>query len=92
MRTAYSLKLGMEDLATKYEQLTIPVIACHGHLDKVTYIGGTKKLLDKCGSTDKTLHEFEKGYHVLLEGPEKDEVFGKVSAWIMERFPAKANM
>lgn len=87
VRTAYQLKWGMDNLTKQYHHLTTPVVAFHGTHDTVTYIGGVKALLAGCSTADKKVHEIDGGYHVLLEGPEREQVYSNLHCWLASRFP-----
>lgn len=75
----------MEALEPLYGKITVPIVAYHGDTDRCTEIDGVKRLLEQCGSSDKELVVMEGGYHMLLEGPEKEEVATKIVDWMLAR-------
>ena len=84
VRTAYQMKLGMEALAKVYNKLDTPTVAFHGTSDFVTDMVGVQTMLAKSSIEDKETFLIAGGYHVLLEGPEKEQVLSKLRSWLVE--------
>jgi len=64
------------------EKVTVPLLALHGTLDKVTPPGGSAWLVANAGSTDKKELKFEGLVHDLLHEPERAQVMEAVLAWM----------
>jgi alpha-beta hydrolase superfamily lysophospholipase len=64
------------------EQLTLPLLALHGTADHITAPSGSRDLVVRAGSSDKTLRLYDGYYHDLLHEPGRDRVVGDVLAWL----------
>jgi alpha-beta hydrolase superfamily lysophospholipase len=67
------------------EQLTVPLLVLHGTADTVTAPSGSRDLVARAGSSDKTLRLYDGYYHDLLHEPGRDRVLADVLAWLDAR-------
>lgn len=67
------------------EALTQPVLILHGTADRLTDPEGSKQLLARAGSTDKSLKLFEGWFHEIHNEPEREQVFMEITDWIGAR-------
>jgi alpha-beta hydrolase superfamily lysophospholipase len=71
-------------------EITVPLLAMHGAADKVTPPAGSKALVEKARSTDKTLKLYPGLYHDLLHEPEKEQVTLDLVKWLSDHAPPAA--
>jgi alpha-beta hydrolase superfamily lysophospholipase len=64
------------------EKLTVPLLAMHGTLDKVTPPSGSTWLVANAASTDKKEQKFEGLVHDLLHEPERAQVIDVILGWM----------
>ena len=83
--TAAELLDAMDEIDSKMEQLQVPLLDMHGTQDKLTNPEGSKELVKRAGSTDKTLKLYDGLYHDLLHEPERAQVMADVLAWMDAR-------
>ncbi|MBS2026446.1 MAG: lysophospholipase [Deltaproteobacteria bacterium] len=83
--TAAQLLDAMEEIDSKMEQLQAPLFDLHGTADKLTNPEGSKELVKRAASTDKTLKLYEGLYHDLLHEPERAQVMSDILAWMDAR-------
>lgn len=81
-RTAAEILGAIARIRSGAKDLTIPLWAMHGGLDKVTPPAGSQELVAAAGSTDKTMKLYEGLVHDLLHEPERQQVINDVGAWI----------
>jgi alpha-beta hydrolase superfamily lysophospholipase len=72
----------MEQIQAHQEEMSVPLLVMHGTLDKLTNPEGSKTLVAKAASQDKTLKLYDGLYHDLLHEPEKAQVLADVTAWL----------
>jgi len=89
-RTARELLRALDRIETHMEDLTVPLLAMHGEGDKVTPPDGSKELVRRARSTDKTLKIYPALYHDLLHEPEKDQVTADLVKWLSDHAPQSA--
>lgn len=77
-----------EALDARMVDLGVPLLAMHGTADAATNPEGTKRLVERAASADKTLKLWDGLYHDLVHEPEHAEVVGTVVRWVEERLPA----
>jgi acylglycerol lipase len=87
-RTMAALVRADERLKKEFPQITLPVLICHGTVDKNTNPSGSQHFYDSVGSADKTLKLYEGGFHDLLNDLDKRVVMQDVQDWIGARLPA----
>ncbi len=63
-------------------RLTSPLLILHGADDKAADPAGSRLLIARAGSTDKTLRLYEGLYHEVLSEPERDQVVADLLRWI----------
>jgi hypothetical protein len=81
-RTAAGLAKGAADIWRLIDNLTIPVIALHGTIDKLTAPSGSRALIERAPSTDKTLKIYEGFSHDLVHEPKGEQVENDILAWL----------
>lgn len=62
-----------------------PFLVCQGTEDHVTNPKGVEYLYEKAKSNDKTLKWLPGWWHALLEEPNKEELFGIATKWMLDR-------
>ncbi len=80
-----------ERLKEDFPQITLPLLICHGTLDKNTRPSGSQHFYDTVGSTDKTLKFYEGGFHDLLNDLDKQLVLGDIVGWVKAHLPSTAS-
>lgn len=92
-RTAHQCLAACGEVNRRAPEITVPVYACHGQLDRCTSVSASRKFVEGPGgvsSRDKTYRLVAGGYHELLHGPEWRECTMEVVRWIKERCAAGA--
>jgi acylglycerol lipase len=87
-RTAARLLSALDTLSERMEEVSTPVLVMHGTADKVTEPEGSKALVQRARSSDKTLKLYDGLFHDLLHEPEKAQVSADVVQWLVERASA----
>jgi acylglycerol lipase len=64
------------------ECVTVPLLAMHGGADTVTNPDGSRDLVKRSRSRDKTLIIYDKLVHDLLHEPEKERVMNDIATWL----------
>jgi len=83
-RTAAELLRAMAQIQARMGEITVPLLAMHGTADKLTNPEGSRELVQRAASKDKTLKLYDGFYHDLLHEPDKDraQVQADVIAWL----------
>src|SRR5580698_1494203 len=89
-RTARELIGAIGEIQDHMEDVTVPLLAMHGGADSVTPPEGSKALVTRAHSTDKTLKIYPGLYHDLLHEPEKDQVMADLVKWLSDHAPPLA--
>jgi alpha-beta hydrolase superfamily lysophospholipase len=89
-RTAAELLRAIERIGEHMEEVSVPLIAMHGTADKLTNPEGSKELIRRASSTDKTLKLYDGYFHDLLHEPEKQVVFTDLANWMDARIRPEA--
>ncbi|XP_065184819.1 monoglyceride lipase-like [Sycon ciliatum] len=78
---------GQAEAEQLHKSFTTPILVFHGTADGLCPIEGSRQLMAAIGSEDKTLKEYEGGYHELHMEPDgmKEELQEAVVAWVKER-------
>jgi alpha-beta hydrolase superfamily lysophospholipase len=76
---------GYPDAVTRFR---LPLLVMHGTADRLTPIAGTKMVMDRAGSEDKTFEVYDGLYHELLNEPERQRVLDDIAGWLDARFAA----
>lgn len=82
-RTASRLLTAFRALSERMEEVTVPMLVLHGTADTVTDPEGSKALVKRARSTDKTLKLYEGLFHDLLHEPEKARVTSDTVEWLV---------
>jgi alpha-beta hydrolase superfamily lysophospholipase len=82
VRTAAEILRAAGRLQTAARNLTLPLLVLHGTGDRVTDPRGSRLLVARAGSTDKTLRLYPGLYHELLSEPEREQVLADLLAWL----------
>ncbi|XP_058087219.1 caffeoylshikimate esterase isoform X2 [Magnolia sinica] len=77
LRTAVELLRTTEEIESRLEEISLPLLILHGEADTVTDPSVSKALYEKASSSDKKFLLYKDSYHALLEG-ESDEMIFKV--------------
>lgn len=75
----------MTVLRERAGELTLPLLAMHGELDKLTAPEGSRELIENAASDDKTLTIWPGLRHEIFNEPEGDEVMQAATAWLVAR-------
>jgi alpha-beta hydrolase superfamily lysophospholipase len=89
-RVALGILDAIAEIHQKSASLTVPLLAMHGAADEITVPAGSKALVAKAGSTDKTFKPFPGLYHDLVHEPEKAQVITTIADWVAAHVPAQA--
>lgn len=81
-RSAAATLDGLEAAQARFGELAMPLLVMHGTHDLATNVEGSKALVAKARSTDKTLHLWEGVSHDLLHEPEAPQVIALVAGWL----------
>ncbi|XP_045807478.1 caffeoylshikimate esterase-like isoform X1 [Trifolium pratense] len=85
LRTGMELLRATQDIESRLEKVSAPLLILHGAEDKVTDPLVSQYLYEKASSKDKTLKIYEGGYHGIMEG-EPDErisaVHSDIISWL----------
>jgi len=69
-------------IQTGARQITLPLLILHGTGDLVTDPQGSRLLVARAGSSDKTLRLYTGLYHEVLSEPEREQVVADLLAWL----------
>lgn len=64
------------------ERLSLPLLVLHGSADPLVDPQGSRELVARASSTDKTLHLYEGLYHEVFNEPERERVIHDLIAWL----------
>jgi acylglycerol lipase len=84
-RTGKGLLSAIERIQVGMEKLTIPVLALHGTEDRLTNPDGSRELVSRAASQDKTLKLYPGLFHDLLHEPEHAQVEQDILTWLDAR-------
>ena len=82
--TAAGLLRGMSAIWDGVDALTMPLLAMHGSVDKLTAPWGSRALIERAPATDKTLKIYDNANHDLVHEPDGrgNEVMTDIVAWL----------
>ena len=86
-QTAAEVLDAIDRIQAGMENVEVPLLALHGTVDVVTLPEGSKELVERARSKDKTLRLWDGLYHDLLHEPEKQQVIDAIIAWVDARKP-----
>jgi acylglycerol lipase len=66
-------------------RLTTPLLALHGTADLLTAPAGSRELVARAGSADRTLEIYDGLHHDLLNEPDSEQVAADIVAWMDAR-------
>ncbi|MFT3691534.1 MAG: alpha/beta hydrolase [Kofleriaceae bacterium] len=81
-RTAAGLADATRRIFEHTDRFTIPVLALHGTADQLTAPSGSRALIERVATADKTLHIYEGFAHDLVHEPKGAQVEDDVLAWL----------
>jgi alpha-beta hydrolase superfamily lysophospholipase len=81
-RTAAELLRAIERIQKHLEDVVQPVLVLHGTADKLTNPEGSRELVERARSSDKTLRLYEGLYHDLLHEPERERIAADLCDWL----------
>jgi alpha-beta hydrolase superfamily lysophospholipase len=84
-RTAAQLLGAIGFIGEHMEDVSVPLLAMHGGADAITPPEGSRELVRRAQSADKTLKIYDGLYHDLLHEPEKEQVMVDVASWMDAR-------
>ena len=87
-RTIATVLGGIESLQPRMAGITTPLLVLHGSADQVTEVDGSRELVARAGSPDKSLKVFDGALHDLLNEPERSAVTQEIVAFVGQRSPA----
>jgi len=76
---------GIRRIWADADRLTAPVLAIHGTGDRIAAPSGSRDLIDRAGSPDRTLRLYDGFSHDLLHEPVKARVTHDVQMWMDAR-------
>ncbi|VAI19594.1 unnamed protein product [Triticum turgidum subsp. durum] len=68
LRTALEMLRTTQEIESRLQEVSLPIIILHGEADLVTDPGVSKDLYEKAKTSDKTLRLYKDAYHAILEG------------------------
>lgn len=84
--TGYQLLYLCQEAWKRLVEVNTPLLVFHGGDDSITAITGSKALVEKASSSDKTLEVLDGAYHDLqLEPGAERIVYEKSIRWIIQR-------
>ncbi len=78
---------GIAAVQARAEELKLPLLVMHGDKDVVTNVDGSRELVKRAASPDKTLVLWEGQFHDLIHEPKHDEVIAKAVEWVDAHAP-----
>ncbi|GMW01379.1 MAG: lysophospholipase [Candidatus Hydrogenedentota bacterium] len=83
-RTGDQIARAIRHAQEHFPLINAPIIAFHGTADRLTDPEGSRTLVAKAVVEDKTLLEFDGGYHELFNDLERESFFKAIIAWLLE--------
>ncbi|VAI19595.1 unnamed protein product [Triticum turgidum subsp. durum] len=75
LRTALEMLRTTQEIESRLQEVSLPIIILHGEADLVTDPGVSKDLYEKAKTSDKTLRLYKDAYHAILEGEPDEGIF-----------------
>ncbi len=82
VRTGNEILRAAKQVQLDAARLTLPLLVLHGTGDFVTDPRGSRLLIARAGSPDKTLRLYSGLYHEVLSEPERAQVVADLAAWL----------
>lgn len=82
VRTGAEILRAAKRIQTDAERITLPMLIMHGTGDYVTDPQGSRMLVARAHSTDKTLRLYSGLYHEIFSEPERQQVLDDLLAWL----------
>jgi carboxylesterase len=83
--TMVSVVVAARRFAARIPEVACPVLIHHAVRDTTSDFAGTRMLMDRLGSKDKTLKAYERGNHVITLDYQKEELEAVTVEWLNER-------
>jgi alpha-beta hydrolase superfamily lysophospholipase len=80
--TTAELLNALDKITASMEDFDAPFLVLHGTVDKLTNIAGSKALVERAKSKDKTIKIYDGAWHDLLHEPEKAKVEADIQTWL----------
>lgn len=84
-RTGAELNGAIKAAQARFSAITLPLYVIHGTADSLAPLAGGRMLHAGAASSDKTLREYEGGYHELLNEGERELVMTSLGDWLTKR-------
>lgn len=81
-RLAIEVQRTAEWVHSHADELNYPILMLHGTADEICQADGSRRFYANTSQQDKTLIEYEGGYHELFNDTVKDKALGDVQHWI----------
>lgn len=81
-RTARAVVDAIERVWAAPRRLRIPLLALHGDVDKLTAPSGSRDLVARAGTTDRTLRLYPGLAHDVMHEPASPQVIADLHAWL----------
>ena len=82
VRTGAEILRAAQRIQAGANRLTLPLLVLHGTGDAVTEPRGSRLLVARAGSANKTLRLYSGLYHEVLSEPEREQVVADLVAWL----------
>ena len=86
--TAAELLNALERIEGRMAELNVPLLDLHGTEDQLTNPDGSKRLVERAKTRDKTLRLYPNVQHDLLHEPEGQKIQSEIVDWLQARLPA----
>ncbi len=83
--SARALLIAGEETQKELRQLSLPLLVMHGGDDTLTFPSGSRLVIERAASTDKTLKIWPGLRHEIFNEPEGPEVFAYMIDWLNQR-------
>jgi esterase/lipase len=84
-RTMVSVVVAARRFARRLPEISSPTLILHSIRDTTSDFRGSKLLMEKLGSTDKTLVAYKEGNHVISLDVQKDALEAATLEWLASR-------
>jgi len=85
LRQGDEILRALDVIPSLYPKISLPLLIAHGSEDRIIKIEGSKEILEKVASKDKTLYIHPDGYHELHNDFEKEKYFTELADWVNTR-------